>query len=94
MKKVPQVLNDIDSVVNWNKCTVFGKKIEWLGFKLSKTGAVPVERKAETKLKTKRLENISDIRSLIGSMNQFIRFISHMNSSKSIPDSNGEKNMR
>ena len=50
-----------------------------------------MERKAESKLKSKRLENISDIRSLIGSMNQFIRFISNMMSSKCKPDLNGEK---
>ena len=49
--------------------------IEWIGFKLSNTGTVPVERKSESIQKKKRPENISDIRSLIGSMNQFLHFI-------------------
>ena len=43
---------------------MFAKEIEWLGFNLSNTGTVPVERKSEYCQKLKRPENFSEIRSL------------------------------
>ena len=78
LREVLEVLNENNAAVKLSKSTVFAKEIEWLGFKFSNTGTVPVERKSESDQNMKRPENISDLRSLIGLMNQFIRFIPNM----------------
>ena len=72
------MLNDNNEAVKSLKCTVFAEKNEWLAFKLSITGQYRSKEIRNPFKKKKRPENVSDIRSLIGSMNQFIRLIPNM----------------
>ena len=72
-KTVLNVLNRINAAVEWSQCTFLVNEVEWLGFRLSNKGTVPVERKIESNVSMKKPENVTDIRSLIGSINQFIR---------------------
>ena len=75
VRKLLQVLIENNAAVKWSKDTKFAKDSEWLGFKLSNKGTAPVERKVGSILRLKKPENIINIRFLIGSMNQVIRFI-------------------
>ena len=75
---VLNVLNTKNAAVVWSKCTFFVQEIEWLGFRLSNKGTVPLERKVESIVNMKNLENNIDIRSLIVSINHFSRFIPNL----------------
>ena len=55
--------NDNNDAVEWIKCTIFAKEINWVGFKLSNKGTEPVERKADSILKMKKKNGeVLDIR--------------------------------
>ena len=71
------MLDENNAAAKKIKCTFFAKEIESLNFQLSKGGTVPVERKIDKIAQMKQPENITEVRSLIGSMNHFFLFNSN-----------------
>ena len=97
-----RVLDEIKAAAKKNKGTFptfFAKKIQYLRFQPSYEDFVPVERRVESFVKMKQPEKRKDIRSLIGSINELIRFISTLaatteplsNLMKNIHNSNVER---
>ena len=78
LDKVLEILKTLDHAevqIKAGKCTFAKKKIEWLGFKLTEKGILPINTKMQG-LKTKlRPTNIKELRSFQGAVNQFKKFI-------------------
>ena len=54
---------------------IFPKKIEWLGFKISKLGVKPLVGKSDSIKNLPNPKNISELRSFFGSINQYMKFV-------------------
>ena len=58
-----------------SKCEFSVQEIEWLGYKISKEGVVPIHSKIEDIVNLKTPKTLTQLRSSIGSANQLARFI-------------------
>ena len=58
-----------------SKCEFSVNEIEWLGYKISKEGVVPIHSKIEDIVNLKTPKTLTQLRSFIGSTNQLARFI-------------------
>ena len=56
----------------------FQKEIDWLGFKISNSGKKPLVRKSESIKSLPNPKNISELRSLFGSINQYMKFVPNL----------------
>ena len=54
------------------------KKTEWLGFKLSKGGIKPVDKKVQALTEKLHPRNLKDLRSIMGAINQMNKFIPNL----------------
>ena len=76
--KVLSTLDKNNFAVKWSKCKFFQKEIEWLGFKISKTGIIPLFDKSKTIKDLPVPKNLKELRSFFGSLNQYIRFVQNL----------------
>ena len=75
---VLKTLDDKGLPIKWEKCTFLTHNIEWLGFKIDAKGTTPLIHKSDAIRNLKEPSCIKDIRSLMGSINQFNKFIPNM----------------
>ena len=68
-------LYDKGLATKWEKCTFITHNIEWLGFKINEMGTTPLIHKSDAIRILKEPRSIKDIRSLMGSINQFKKFV-------------------
>ena len=61
-----------------SKCKFFQKEIEWLGFKTSKTGIIPLFDKSKAINGLPVPKNLKELRSFFGSINQYIKFLPNL----------------
>ena len=73
MLKILTTLDEYNFAVKWTKCKFFQKEIEWLGFKISKTGIVPLFDKSKAMKDLPIPKNLKELRSFFGSINQYIK---------------------
>ena len=77
-KIVFKILSTLDSynfAVKWSKCKFFQKEIEWLGFKISKSGIAPLFDKTKAIKDIPIPKNLKELGSFFGSTNQYIKFV-------------------
>ena len=75
---VLKTLDDEELDVKWEKCTFLTHNIEWLGFKNVAKGTTPLKHKSDAFRNLKETSCIKAIRSLMGSINQFNKFIPNL----------------
>ena len=76
--KILSSLDDYNFAVKWSKCKFFSKEIEWLKFKISKTGISPLIDKTKAKKDLTIPKNLKELRSFFGSINQYIKFVPNL----------------
>ena len=72
---VLKTLDDEGLAMKWEKCTFLTHNIECLGFKIDAKGTTPLIHKSDAIRNLKERNCIKDIRSLMGSIKQFNKFI-------------------
>ena len=80
-KIVYKILSTLDSynfAVKWSKCKFFQKEIEWLGFKISKSGIAPLIDKTKAIKDIPIPKILKELRSFFGSTNQYIKFVPNL----------------
>ena len=75
VKEVMRVLDDANLQLKAGKCTISQECIKWLGFKLSRTGISPSNTKSQGIDERLRPTNLKQLRSFLGAVNQFKKFI-------------------
>ena len=82
LKKIAyKILSTLDSynfAVKWSKCRFFQKEIEWLGFKISKSGIAPLIDKTKAIKDIPIPKNLKELRSFFGSTNQYIKVVQNL----------------
>ena len=76
--KVRESLETLDGAklqLKAGKCKIAKKDIEWLGFRMSSQGISPVTTKVQGITEKLRQTNLKELRSLLGAVNQFNKFI-------------------
>ena len=72
--KILSTLDEYNFAVKWSKYKFFQKEIEWLGFKISKSGITPLFDKSKAIKDLPIPKNLKELRSFFGSTNQLIKF--------------------
>ena len=78
LDKVREILKTLDNAelqLKAGKCKIAQSQIEWLGFKMRKDGISPVNTKVQAITEKLRPENLKELRSFLGAVNQFNKFI-------------------
>ena len=75
---VLKTLDDEGLAIKWEKCTFLTHNIEWLGFRIDAKGTTPLIHKSDAFRNLQEPNCIKDIRSLMGSINQFNKFIPNL----------------
>ena len=76
--KILPILDENNMAVKWGKCAFFKSEIEWLGFKISGEGVRPLVGKAAAIKNLPIPKKISELRSLFGSINQYVKFVPNL----------------
>ena len=76
--KFLSTLDEYNFAVKWSKCKFFQKEIEWLGFKISKSGITPLFDKSKAIKDLPIPKNLKELRSFFGSINQYIKFVPNL----------------
>ena len=69
-----KVLNEANLQLKAEKCTIAQESIEWLGYKLTRSGISPINTKAQGICDGLRPTNLKQLRSFLGAVNQFNKF--------------------
>ena len=69
VREVMKVLDEANLQLKAEKCELARDSIEWLGYKLTKTGIFPVSAKSQGKTERLRPTNIKQLRSFLGAVN-------------------------
>ena len=75
VREVLKILDDANLQLKAEKCVVAQECIEWLGYKLTRTGISPVNAKSQGISERLRPTNLKQLRSFLGAVNQFNKFI-------------------
>ena len=78
IEKVRKILKTLDAAklqLKARKCNIAKQEIEWLGFKLTSHGISPVNSKVQGIPEKLRPTNLKELRSFLGAVNQFNKFI-------------------
>ena len=78
IEKVREILKTLDAAklqLKAGKCNSAKQEIEWLGFKLTSHGILPVNSKVQELTEQLRPTNLKELRSFFGAVNQFNKFI-------------------
>ena len=78
MNKVLEKLNKANVGLNIEKCQFMKEQIKWLGFELTQTGIRPLESKVESIMNMKEPKTLKQLRGLMGSAHQLIKFIPNL----------------
>ncbi len=78
LKKVFRRLREVGLTVNKNKCKFFQNSVDFLGFKVSSQGIHKTEEKVEAILNAKSPKSVSEVRSVIGLIQFYARFIPNL----------------
>ena len=76
--RILSTLDEFNFAVKWSKCKFFQKEIEWLGFKISKTGTIHLFDKSKAINGLPVPKNLKELRSFFGSINPYIKFVPHL----------------
>ena len=76
--RVLNILDDANLQLKAEKCVIAHECIEWLRFKLTQTGISPVNAKSQGTRERLRPTNLKQLRSLLGAINQFNKFIPNL----------------
>ena len=79
-----KILDEAKKQLKAEKCIIAQESIEWLGYKMTKTGISPVNAKAQGISDRLRPNNFKQLRSFFGAVNQFKKVIPNL-ASISIP---------
>ena len=75
---VLKTLDDEGLAIKLEKCTFLTHNIEWLGLKIDAKGTTPLIHKSDAIRNLKERSCIKDIRTIMGSINQFNKFIPNL----------------
>ena len=75
MREILKTLDDAELQLKAGKCIIAENEIEWLGFKLTNQGILPVNSKVQGITEKLRPTNLKELRSFLGAVNQFNKFI-------------------
>ena len=78
IEKVREILKTLDAAklqLKAQKCNVAKQEIEWLGCKLTSHGILPVNSKVQGITEKSRPTKLKKLRSFLGAVNQFNKFI-------------------
>ena len=78
LDKVREILKTLDEAklqLKAGKCKIAMQKIEWLGFKMTSQGISPVNSKVQGITEKLRPTKLKEVRSFLGAVNQFNKFI-------------------
>ena len=81
INKVSEVLKILDEAnlqLEAEKCTIAQESIEWLGYKITRTGSSPIITKAQGISDKLRPTNLKQLRSFLGADNHFNKFIPNL----------------
>jgi len=73
-----QRLSDYGLRVNKNKCELFQNRIEYCGHEIDKEGLHKTKAKIDAMLKCKRPTNVTELRSFLGLVNYYHRFLPNL----------------
>ena len=68
-------MNEAKLQLKAGKCNFAKQEIEWLGFKLTSSGTSPINTKVQGISDKLRPTNLKELRSFLGAVNQFNRFV-------------------
>ena len=74
MREFLKTLDNAELQLKSGKCKIEQSEIAWLGFKMSNEGISPVTTKIQRITEKLRPENLKQLRSFLGAVNQFIKF--------------------
>ena len=78
VREVMRILDDANLQLKAGKCIIAQGSIEWLGFKLTRTGISPIKTKSPGISERLRPTNLKQLRSFLSAVNQFNKFISSL----------------
>ena len=81
LEKVREVMRILDQVIlqlKAEKCVIAQESIEWLGYKLTRTGISPNNTKSQGISEILRPTNLKQLRSFLGAVSQFNKFIPNL----------------
>ena len=78
VREVMKILDEANLQLKAEKCVIAKTSIEWLGYKLSRTGISPINTKAQGISSRLRPTNLKQLRSFLGAVNQFNKFIPNL----------------
>ena len=83
MQKVREVMQTLDKAnlqLQVDKCNIACKKIEWLGYELTRSGISPVNGKVQGICEKLRPPKLEELRSFLGAVNQLNKFVPDLDS--------------
>ena len=78
VREVMKVLDETNLQLKAEKCVLAQHCIEWLGYKLTRTCISPVNAKSQGITERLRPTNLKQLRSFLGAVNQFNKFIPNL----------------
>ena len=78
VREVLKILDEANLQLKAEKCTIAQESIEWLGYKLTQSGISPINTKAQGISDRLRPTNLKHLRSFLGAVNQFNKFIPNL----------------
>ena len=75
VREVLKILHDANLQLKAEKCLLAQECIEWLGYKLTRTGISPANAKSQGTSERLRPTNLKQLRSFLGAVNLFNKFI-------------------
>ena len=75
VREILKVIDDAELQLKAGKCNFAKQEIEWLGFKLTNSGISPINSKVQGITEKLRPTNLKELRSFLGAVNQFNKFI-------------------
>ena len=73
--EVMQILDKANLQLKVDKCNIACKKIEWLGYELTRSGISPVNGKVQGISEKLRPTILKELRSFLGAVNQLNKFV-------------------
>ena len=79
-REVLEVLDEANLQLKADKCKIACTEIEWLGYKLSGEGVAPINGKIQGINEKLRPNNLKELRSFLGAVNQLNKFVPDLSS--------------
>ena len=78
VREIMKILDGANLQLKAEKCLIAQECIEWMGYKLTRTGISPVNAKSQGISERLRPTNLKQLRSFLGEVNQFNIFIPNL----------------